>query len=262
MLQKAMNTPGVSAIELNLACPNIPGKPMVAYDYDQLDIALGRVCKLPGYGKIPIGVKLAPYFDIPHFQRVADILAKYPIHYIVSVNTIPNGLVIDFDNECEGIVPKQGLGGLAGGFIKHTALANVRTLYNMLQERGRSDIDIVGVGGVRSGKDAFELILCGAKAVQVGTCHWTEGAGCFDRIAKELQEIMVKRGYKRIEDFRGKLKPYRRPARKAANEGVEKSAATTASKSGNQFDLLHIVLVAAVALLSILLAFGKSLFGL
>lgn len=70
------------------------------------------------------------------------------------------------------------------------------------------DTDIIGPGGVASGKDAFELILCGAKAVQVGTCHWTDGSGCFARIAGELVDIMQKKGCDSIENFIWKLKPY------------------------------------------------------
>ena len=97
---------------------------------------------------------------------------------------------------------------IIGGYIKPVALANVRTLYQKLIEYKRTDIDIVGVGGVSSGKDAFELILCGAKAVQVGTCHWTEGPICFNRIADELCDIMKTKGYSSIKDFHGKLKPY------------------------------------------------------
>ena len=57
---------------------------------------------------------------------------------------------------------------MVGGYIKPVALANVREIYKRLIEYKRTDIDIVGVGGVSSGKDAFELILCGATAVQVG----------------------------------------------------------------------------------------------
>lgn len=44
--------------------------------------------------------------------------------------------------------------------MKHTALANVRMLYKCFAELNRPDIDVVGVGGVHSGRDAFELILC------------------------------------------------------------------------------------------------------
>ena len=92
--------------------------------------------------------------------------------------------------------------------MKPIALSNVRMLYTLLRERGRGDIDIVGVGAVYSGKDAFELILCGASAVQVGTCHWTEGSACFSRIANELGDIMSSKGYSSIQDFKGKLKPF------------------------------------------------------
>ena len=52
------------------------------------------------------------------------------------------------------------------------------------------------------------MILCGAKAIQVGTCHWTEGPSCFDRISNELESIMKKKGYTSIQDFQGKLRPY------------------------------------------------------
>eukprot|EP00981_Chlorochromonas_danica_P013257 scaffold6042_cov247-Ochromonas_danica.AAC.2 len=212
--------PGINAIELNFACPNVPGKPMVAYDFEQLESALEKICAHPKHGAIPLGVKLAPYFDMPHFERVASIIVRFPVQYIVSINTIGNGLVIDFDNECEGMAARKGLGGLGGGFVKHTALANVRQLYTLLTEKGRSDIDIVGVGGVHNGRDVFELILCGAKAVQVGTCHWTEGSVCFDRIEKELLAIMKEKGYSSIEDFRGKLKPFVKPSGRKGKELV------------------------------------------
>ena len=160
MLDKVFNTEGISAIELNLACPNIPGKPVIAYDFDQMESVLKEVTSHPLYGKYPLGIKLAPYFDIPYFQKAASIIIKYPIQYVVSINTIGNALFVDIDNECEAIAPKQGLGGLGGGFVKHTALANVRMLYKLFEELERPDIDIIGVGGVHSGKDAFELILC------------------------------------------------------------------------------------------------------
>eukprot|EP00439_Symbiodinium_sp_Y106_P051784 s1328_g6.t3 len=59
------------------------------------------------------------------------------------------------------------------------------------RERLDASIDIVGCGGVSTGEDAFAHILCGATAVQdVATQHRVEGAGCFARIAAELQALM------------------------------------------------------------------------
>ena len=204
MLGRAMKVEHIAAIELNLACPNIPGKPTMAYDFEQMDEVLKQVCAHPLFGNKPLGVKLAPYFDMPHFERAASILNKFPIKYVVCTNTIGNALVVDAENEQAVIKPKGGFGGLGGAYVKPVALANVRQLSQLL----RDDIDVVGVGGVASGKDAFELILCGAKAVQVGTTHWSEGASCFTRIANELQAIMESKGYKSIEEFRGKLREY------------------------------------------------------
>jgi dihydroorotate dehydrogenase (fumarate) len=255
MLEKIAEAPeGIAAIELNVACPNVPNKPMIAYDFDQLETVLNRITSMAQFSRLPpIGLKLAPYFDMPHFERVAMLISKYPIKFIVCVNTIGNGLVVDWENECEGMAAKSGLGGIGGGFIKHTALANVRMFYKLLNDKyARPDIDIIGVGGVHSGRDAFELILCGAKAIQVGTCHWTEGSSCFERISKELEEIMKSKGYKSIDDFRGKLKPYIRSSNnnkstKASTVGADTKTETTANES--LINPLNAILILIIAVL-------------
>jgi dihydroorotate dehydrogenase (fumarate) len=56
------------------------------------------------------------------------------------------------------------------------------------------------------GDDAFEHILCGASAVQIGTVLVEEGLGVFDRLEHELAALLEKKGYHSIEDCRGKLK--------------------------------------------------------
>lgn len=203
MMTHAADCEGVAAIELNLACPNIPGKPTMAYDFEQMDTVLAAVCSHPAFGKRPLGVKLAPYFDLPHYRQAADVLNKYPIRFVVCTNTVGNGLLVDVESEEAVIAPKGGFGGLGGAFVKHIALANVRQMRKVL----KPEIDIVGVGGVATGADAFALILCGAAAVQVGTRHYKEGASCFDRIAGELEALMRAKGYTSLDDFRGKLKP-------------------------------------------------------
>lgn len=133
------------------------------------------------------------------------------------MNTIGNALLVDGESEMAQIAPKGGFGGLGGGFAKQVALANVR----QLSQRLDPSIDVVGVGGVQCGMDAFELILCGARAVQSATRHWTEGPACFDRIARELEGVMKRKGYKSIEDFRGKLREFDRSLSKPAIQGSE-----------------------------------------
>ena len=80
-------------------------------------------------------------------------------------------------------VLKNGFGGIGGEYIKPTALANVHAFYQRLNPQ----IQIIGTGGVLTGRDAFEHILCGASMVQVGTTLHKEGVSAFDRITNELK---------------------------------------------------------------------------
>eukprot|EP00940_MAST-03C_sp_MAST-3C-sp2_P000336 g336.t1 len=206
MLAKAAATPGVDAIELNLACPNVIGCPIIGYDFKQMEDVLGAV-HASKYSKVkPLGVKLPPYFDMPHFEMAATIINRYKdtVRFVTTINTVGNCLIVDAEAEQPAIRPKGGFGGMSGGAVKYIALSNVRRLRELLDK----SIDVVGVGGVRTGTDAFEMILCGANAVQMGTTHWIEGPKAFERVSRELVALMKSKGYSKIDDFRGKLKPW------------------------------------------------------
>lgn len=233
----------ISGVELNLACPNIIGKPIIAYDFEQMESVLESVSQLPIFSvdKIPLGVKMAPYFDGPHYDRAAQILNKYShvVKYVASINTIGNSFMVDSIAEMPVIRSNGGFAGLSGRAVKYTALANVKKMRELLVD----DIDVVGVGGVYTGQDAFEMILCGATAVQVGTCHWTEGPKCFDRICQELQDIMDSKGYKTIDDFKNKLKEWSKEGvatsrqvkldNKKKNRAINSSTTTTDGNANN-----------------------------
>lgn len=183
-------------VELNLSCPNVPGKPQIAYDFETTDNILSEVFS---YFTKPLGIKLPPYFDIAHFDQAAAIFNKYPLTFVNCVNSVGNGLVIN--DETVVIKPKNGFGGIGGDYVKPTALANVHAFYQRLNP----SIQIVGTGGVKSGRDAFEHILCGASMVQIGTALHQEGPAIFERITRELKAIMKEKGYHSLENFRGKL---------------------------------------------------------
>lgn len=185
--------------EVNLSCPNLPGKPQLGYDFAASAEALEAISR--GYAR-PFGVKLPPYFDPAHFAAMAAVLNAFPLlRFVTCINSVGNGLVIDLDSESAVIKPKGGLGGLGGDYVLPTALANVREFAVLL-----TDKYVIGCGGVKSGAEAFMHILAGATVVQVGTCLHEEGVGAFDRIEAELASIMQAKGYRRLEDFRGRLK--------------------------------------------------------
>ena len=244
MLEAASLVSGVSAIELNVACPNVIGHPIIGYDFGQLSEVLSAVSSSPAMKsksgqRKPLGLKLPPYFDGPHFEEAAKIINSFKcVGYVASINTVGNALVVDSVSESTAIQPKGGYGGLSGPAVKYTALANVRRMRELL----RKDIDVVGVGGIETGEDVFNMLLCGAAAVQIGTCHWSEGPGCFDRIGNELKAIMKKKGYLSLDEFRGKLKPWSKElaalsrdtkkAEESKNKGKPAAAAAESDKKG------------------------------
>ncbi|MBI4250563.1 dihydroorotate oxidase [Candidatus Uhrbacteria bacterium] len=189
----------VDLIEVNLSCPNIEGKPQVAYDFEQTEKVLSVVSRS---GTKPVGVKLPPYFDYVHQQHMAELIEKYQISFVTCINSVGNVLVIDPEKETPILKPKKGFGGLSGSYIKPIALANVRAFYNLLGDK----ISIFGVGGIQSGVDAFEFLLAGADVVQVGTIFEKEGPACFGRIEKELVDILIAKGYHSVADAKGRLK--------------------------------------------------------
>lgn len=198
-LINAFNETDVDFLELNFSCPNLKGKPQIAYDFDMTDRLLKELVPII---KKPFGIKLPPFLDPVHWELAANNFKKYPIGALVCINSIGNTLIIDPEAEHPLIKPKGGFGGLGGDFIKPVALANVRAFSQLLGDK----MSIIGVGGIKSGMDAFEFLLCGADAVQIGTQFEKEGPGAFKRIDDELAEILKKKGYKGVGDAKGKLK--------------------------------------------------------
>lgn len=200
----------IDGIEINLSCPNIVGKGQLAYDFKSLNTYLNELCTI--YETITynmenkpiLGIKLPPYFELDHFETVANIIVKYPINFITCINSIGNGLIINYKTESTVIKPKDGIGGIGGSYVKPTGLSNVRNFYVQFQKLNKN-INIIGCGGIETGRDAFEYILCGADLIQIGTQFYKENTNCFKRILKELEGIMKIKNYNNINDFKGKL---------------------------------------------------------
>ncbi|MBW8064525.1 MAG: dihydroorotate oxidase [Nitrospira sp.] len=195
----AINASKPDLIEVNLSCPNIPGEPQIGYDADVTERLLKRVRKVV---TTPMGVKLPPYFDPAHQDKMAQILDRVGVEFLSVINSVGNGLVVDLEKESVVIKPKGGFGGLGGPLIKPMALANVRAFWKLFGGR----VPIIGTGGIASGGDAFEHLLCGASAVQVGTAFVEEGTGVFERLESELAVVLGKKGYDSASACVGKLK--------------------------------------------------------
>jgi dihydroorotate dehydrogenase (fumarate) len=195
----AINASQPDLIEVNLSCPNIPGKPQIGYDLETSEHLLKRLRKII---TVPMGVKLPPYFDPAHHSQAAKMLGRVGVDYLSVINSVGNGLVVDPEQETVVIKPKGGFGGLGGPLIKPVALANVRAFWKLFEGR----LPIIGTGGIASGRDIFEHLLCGATAVQVGTVLVEEGLDVFDRLLAELTELLEHKGYSSPSACTGRLK--------------------------------------------------------
>lgn len=196
---KEADKAGADVIEANLSCPNLPGKPQVAYDFEQSDKYLSR---LRASTDKPLWIKLPPYLEVVHRKEMAALLLKNKIDGATLINSVGNSLIVDIEKEQTVIKPNSGLGGVGGKYAKPLALGNVHTFFQELGDK----IPIIGAGGIYSGTDAFEFFLCGARILQVGTAYKSRGPGVFEQIGKELKSILDKKGYLEVDDAVGKLK--------------------------------------------------------
>jgi dihydroorotate dehydrogenase (fumarate) len=199
MIAAVINAAQPDLIEVNLSCPNIPGKPQIGYDPETSERVIKRVRSLI---TVPMGLKLPPYFDPAHHEVMGKVIGRHGVDFLNMINSVGNGLVVDPEREAVVIKPKGGFGGLGGRIIKPVALANVRAFYKLFQGK----IPIIGTGGVVDGMDAFEHVLCGASAVQIGTVLVEEGLGSFDRLKSELTAVLARKGYRSLAECLGTVR--------------------------------------------------------
>jgi len=201
--QEALLNNLIYTVELNLSCPNVLNKSIVAYDFTLFKEYLKYIKNMKLYN-ICLGLKLPPYYTHHDFDIVSQILLEFRdiIYFITCINSIVNGLLIDYINEETLINPNNGFGGIGGLYCKPIALANIHQFYKRLNNK----IDIIGCGGISSGQDIFEMILSGASLVQIGSNLIKEGLPIFERLNIELIKCMTDKGYSSICEFKGKLK--------------------------------------------------------
>ena len=188
---------GVAAVELNLSCPNVERAAEPAAEI----VAACRAATT-----VPLYAKLAPGRDLP---LVASAVAKAGADGLSLVNTAL-GLALD-----PSLRPALGaaLGGYSGPALKPIALASVYAAYRA------TGLPIVGMGGVRSGRDALELIACGASAVALGTVLLVD-PDAPGRVRAELAEEARKLGLERPEQARGLAHEGSRPLLQRAEVAV------------------------------------------
>jgi len=184
---------GVSAVEINLSCPNAEdaGR-MFALDPEAAAKAVAAVRGSLRSG-IPVFAKLSP--DVTDVVAVAAACVAAGADGLSLINVLL-GMAIDPGTMRPALAAAYG--GLSGPAIRPVA---VRCVWQVRE--AFPDVPIIGTGGVRSGRDALELLLAGASMVGVGTAIVHDPSAC-SRVLKELEDELVVIGADRVADVIGR----------------------------------------------------------
>ena len=183
---------GISAIEVNISCPNVENRGLVfACDPNASRAVVDGVRRTLG-GDIPIIVKLSP--DVTDIVEIARGVVDAGADALSLINTVL-GMVINVDTMRPHLAGTTG--GLSGPAIRPIAVRNIYQVHQALPKT-----PILGMGGVRSGRDAFELILAGASGVSVGTATFSNPLTIIN-VQKELRELLASKGFTSMRDAVG-----------------------------------------------------------
>ena len=182
---------GVSAIELNLSCPNIHHQQGLEWAQD-LTLATEIVKIVRSQTKQFLIAKLSP--EVADIRPIAKAVESAGADAVSVMNTI-RGMAIDVEKRKP--ILANATGGLSGPAIKPIALRLV------WQVAGAVDIPVIGIGGIMSSEDALEFILAGATAVQVGTANYINPRVTVE-IIDGLEGYLRKKKIKTIRELIGK----------------------------------------------------------
>lgn len=181
----------ISAIELNISCPNVKQGGMAfgvtAKGAEEVVRAVRQV-----YDKTLI-VKLSPNVtDITEIARAAEAAGADSVSLI---NTL---LGMAIDAERRRPLLSTVTGGMSGPAVKPIALRMVWQVAKAVK------IPVVGLGGITNGTDAIEFLLAGASAIEVGTANFIDPA-VTGKIIDEINAYLDRHGFASVRDIIGAL---------------------------------------------------------
>lgn len=189
LAERLEGEPGVSALEVNISCPNVK----------QGGMAFGATCDMAAQvtkivrarTRLPIIVKLSP--NVTDIASIAQAVESEGADAISLINTL---LAMAIDIHTQRPFFNNTFGGLSGPAIKPVALRMV------WQTAGAVKVPIIGMGGISSWQDAVEFILAGATAVAIGTANFVNPYAVPD-IHGGLIKYLEEHGVKNISELVG-----------------------------------------------------------
>lgn len=189
-----LNDTDVHMIELNISCPNVK-QGGVAFG-TSCDMAAEVTKKVREATKKPLVVKLSP--NVTNITEIARSVESAGADAVSLINTLL-GMRIDINTGRP--ILRNNVGGLSGPAVFPIAVRMVWQVANAV------DIPVIGMGGVASGRDAIELMMAGASAVQVGAAIFTDPFAPV-RIVDEMNTFLDSKNIASVRDIIGTVKPW------------------------------------------------------
>jgi dihydroorotate dehydrogenase (NAD+) catalytic subunit len=187
----------VVGVEVNISCPNVANRGQV-FACDPLAsakvIALVRQ-ELPR--DVPVFAKLSA--DVTDIVQIARAVVMAGADGLTMINTLL-AMVIDTDLLRPQVAAVTG--GLSGPAIRPVAVRAIWQVRAAMIEGRIPTVPIIGVGGVRTGDDAVQLVAAGASAIQVGTATFNDPTAPV-RVNRELAAALQDKGFARFSDAVG-----------------------------------------------------------
>ncbi|GAA0445690.1 dihydroorotate dehydrogenase [Lentibacillus halophilus] len=183
-------TPSVSALELNISCPNVK-EGGIQFGSDP-DMAAKVTEHVKAVSHLPVYVKLSP--NTSDIVAMAKAVEQAGADGLSMINTL-TGMQIHLASQKPTLANKTG--GLSGQAIKPVA---IRMIYAV---KPHISIPIIGMGGIAEAEDVLEFMLAGASAVAVGTANFTNPYTCPEMINR-LPGVLQQYGYESVQDAIGR----------------------------------------------------------
>lgn len=184
---KIGDAPNVTAIELNISCPNVKHGG-IAFGTDP-DVAFQLTQAVKKVAKVPIYVKLSP--NVTDIVPVAQAIEAGGADGFSMINTL---LGMRIDLKTRRPVLANQTGGLSGPAIKPVAIRLINQVSQI------STLPIIGMGGVQTVDDVLEMFMAGASAVAVGTANFTDPYIC-PKLIEALPSRMAELGIESLEQL-------------------------------------------------------------
>ncbi len=194
---------GCDAVELNFSCPQMKHKGMGSDVGQSPELVRTFTACVKGSVKIPVISKMTP--NITHITEPAGACVEAGADAISAINTIKS-VTMSVEAEVAG---QQTVSGYSGRAVRPIALRHILELAKMDKR-----VELSGVGGIETWRDAMEFIQLGCSNVQVCTAVMQYGYRIIDDLILGLQRYMAKRGVSKLQDLVGEQLPkFQKPDR-------------------------------------------------